>query len=48
MKASEDEYPASMSDIIVRILAEHFKDPALAKTPRKRMGRPPKHDLVTA
>jgi hypothetical protein len=35
-------YPDTMNDVIVRILAAHFKRPDLGKTPKKRMGRPPK------
>ena len=30
-----------MGEYVVRVLAEHFGRPDLAKVPRQRMGRPP-------
>lgn len=32
-----------MGELAVRILAQHFKRPDLAKVPRKKMGRPRIH-----
>lgn len=34
-------YPDTLNDVIVRVLASHFNRPDLEKVPRKRMGRPP-------
>lgn len=31
-----------MGELVVRILAEHYGRPDLARVPQKRMGRPPK------
>ena len=31
-----------MGELVVRILAQHYRRPDLAKVPRKRMGRPSK------
>jgi hypothetical protein len=32
----------TLSEVVVRILAKHYKDDNLAIIPRKTMGRPPK------
>lgn len=37
-----------MSEIVAKILADHYKRPELAQVPRKRAGRPSKHDRVPA
>lgn len=41
-KEANKQYPATMNDVIVRILAEYYERPELGTVPRKRMGRPPK------
>ncbi len=41
-EAESKEVYGGMGELVVKILATHFKRPDLAKVPRKRMGRPSK------
>jgi hypothetical protein len=44
--AKADELDVAMIDVVVRVLAEHFKRPDLAYVPRKRAGRPRKDKVA--